>query len=99
MYIKVATTDELSPGQCKTVRANGKMLALYNVNGNYYATDDVCPHNGGPLGEGMLDGTTIVCPWHHWQFEVTTGKNATNPAMQIDSFAVKVEGNDILVEI
>ena len=99
MFVKVATTNELSPGQCKTVRAEGKMIALYNVGGTYYATDDVCAHNGGPLGEGTLDGTTIACPWHHWQFDVTTGKNKTNPAMQIDSFPVKVEGNDILVEI
>ncbi len=55
MFVKVASTEELSPGQCKTVRAEGKMIALYNVGGTYYATDDVCAHNGGPLGEGTLE--------------------------------------------
>jgi nitrite reductase/ring-hydroxylating ferredoxin subunit len=98
-FVKVASTSELSPGQCKTVRVNGKSIALYNVDGTYYATDDICIHNGGPLGEGTLEGKSVTCPWHNWQYDVTTGKNTINPSMAVDIFQVKVEGDSVLVEV
>jgi nitrite reductase/ring-hydroxylating ferredoxin subunit len=98
-WVKVASKSELSPGQCKTVRADGKSVALYNADGTFYATDDVCIHKGGPLGEGALEGTTITCPWHQWQYDVTTGKNTVNPQMGVDTYPVKVEGDDVMIEI
>ena len=98
-FVKVASTDELEPGQCKTVRANGRIIALYNVDGTFYATDDTCSHNGGPLGEGTLEGTTITCPWHYWQYEVTTGKMKANASTRIDTYAVRVDGTDVLVDV
>ncbi len=98
-FVKVASAGELSVGQCKTVQANGRAITIYNVEDTYYATDDVCIHKGGPLGEGELEGTTITCPWHQWQYDVTTGKTKINPSMGVDTFAVKVEGDDVLVEI
>jgi nitrite reductase (NADH) small subunit len=98
-WVKVASKGELAPGQCKTVRASGKSVALYNVDGIFYATDDVCLHNGGPLGEGTLEGTTVTCPWHHWQYDVTTGKLTVNPRMGVDTYPTKVEGDDVMVEI
>ena len=98
-FVKVASIDELELGQCKTVRANGRIIALYNVDGTFYATDDTCSHNGGPLGEGTLEGTTITCPWHHWQYDVTTGQMMVNASTKIDTYAVRVEGTDILVDV
>lgn len=98
-WVKVATVSELAPGQCTTVHAGGKSIALYNVNDTVYATDDTCLHKGGPLGEGSLEGTTITCPWHFWQYDVTTGKNILNPSVGVDTYDVKVEGDDILVEL
>ena len=59
-FVKVADTDELEPGQCKTVRANDRIIALYNVDGTIYASDDTCSNNGGPQGDGTLEGTTIT---------------------------------------
>ena len=98
-FVKVASTGEMTAGQCKTVQANGKSIALYNVEGTYYAIDDACIHKGGPLGEGTLEGTTVTCPWHHWQYDVATGKTTVNPTMGVASYPVKVEGDHILVEV
>ena len=97
-FVKVASTSELAPGQCKVAEADGKSIALCNVNGTFYAIDNTCLHQGGPLGEGSLESGTITCPWHAWQYDVTTGKNTANPAMGVACYAVKVEGDDVLVE-
>ena len=96
---KVADTDDLAPGQCKVVQADGKAIALYNVNGKFFATDNTCLHRGGPLGEGELDETIITCPWHGWRYDVTTGVNAANPSIKVASFPVSVEGSGVFVEL
>ena len=98
-FVKVASKSELGPGQCKVADADGKIIALCNVNGTFHAVDNTCIHQGGPLGEGSMDGSTITCPWHAWQYDVTTGKNTDNPAMGVNTYPVKVEGEDVLVEI
>ena len=97
--IKVAEVADLQPGECKTVTAGNRELGLFNVGGKFYATDNTCPHRGGPLGEGMLEGNLITCPWHGWQFDVCTGGSPVIPSAKIDSFEVVVEGNDVKVKI
>lgn len=97
--ICVAAVSDVPPGTAKEVMADDQVLALFNVEGRFYALDGVCPHAGGPLGEGELRGTTITCPWHGWQFDVTTGENCLNRRMTHKTFPVKVEGNDVVVEL
>jgi nitrite reductase/ring-hydroxylating ferredoxin subunit len=97
--IKVAQTDELKPGGCKVVTVNGRDLALCNAGGTFHAMDNACPHKGGPLGEGELDGAHITCPWHGWQFDVATGQCKHNPAARVATVKVAVEGADVLVEL
>ena len=97
--VKVAETTDLNSGECKVVEAEGKTLALFNVDGTYYATDNTCLHRGGPLGEGELDGKIVTCPWHGWRYDVTLGANVNNPAVKVASFPVRVEGNSIYVEV
>ena len=97
-FIKVADANEIKPGEGRTVDANGAMIALFNLNGTFYAIDNTCPHRGGPLGEGKLDGNNVICPWHGWQFDVTTGKSPFMP-VGVRAFEVKVEGNDVLVNV
>jgi len=97
--VKVASTSELSAGQCKVAEANGKPIALYNCAGTLYATENTCLHRGGPLGEGSLNGTTITCPWHGWDYDVTTGKNGFNPAVGVATFPVHVDGDDVMVDV
>jgi len=97
--IKVAEVGDLQPGECKTVTVGDRELALYNVGGKFYATDNVCAHRGGPLGEGTLNGNIVTCPWHGWQFDVSTGKALTVPTAQVDKFECVVEGNDVKVKL
>ncbi|MCS6927829.1 MAG: Rieske 2Fe-2S domain-containing protein [Candidatus Binatia bacterium] len=98
-FVKVAHRGEIPVGQGKCVEVEGKRIAIFNVNGAYYAIDGICPHQGGPLGEGELDGTVVTCPWHGWEFDVTTGVNRDDSDIQQQQFAVKVDGDDILVEV
>lgn len=97
-FVKAASASEIKPGEGKTVDVSGLRIALFNLNGNFYAIDNTCPHRGGPLGEGMLDGPVVICPWHGWQFDVTTGKSPFMP-VGVKTFEVKVEGNDVLVNV
>ena len=98
--VKVAQTSELSPGMGKVVEADGRRLALFNVEGTFYAIDNTCTHRGGPIGEGELNGEIVTCPWHGANFNVKTGAVTNPPARAgVQSFPVKVEGNDVLVEL
>jgi nitrite reductase/ring-hydroxylating ferredoxin subunit len=80
---KVAETAELSDGQACVVDVAGRSVAVFNVGGSFYAIDNTCPHRGGPLGEGDVDGKVVVCPWHGWRWDVTTGANTNNPAVRV----------------
>ena len=98
-HVRVASVSDVPPGTAKEVMADDQVVALYNVEGTYYALDGVCPHAGGPLGEGTLRGSVVTCPWHGWQFDVKSGENCLNRKMMHKGFAVKVEGNDVFVEL
>ena len=98
-YVKVAKVSELPQGNAREFQADGKVVALYNVEGKFYCTDNVCLHRGGPLGEGYLDGEKLECPWHGWQFDVKTGAVTFNPRETIPTYEVKIEGSDILVAV
>ncbi|MBI4430368.1 MAG: Rieske 2Fe-2S domain-containing protein [Candidatus Omnitrophica bacterium] len=96
-FEKVASVTDVKEGEGKVVQACGREIALFNVNGQFFAIDNVCAHQGGPLGEGMLDGEEVTCPWHGWTFNVKNGSCTFNPNASVDAFKVKVEGSDILV--
>ena len=98
-FVKVASLADLPPGSAKTVEAGGRTLALYNVGGSVFATDDTCPHRGGSLGEGNLKTQVITCPWHGFQYDVRTGACLTNAALKVPCHAVRMEGDAILVEV
>ena len=98
-FVKVATLSELTTGTCKAVEAAGKVIALFNVNGNVYALDNTCLHRGGPLGEGALNGDIVTCPWHGWEYNVRNGENVNSPAVKVATYAVQVDGNDIKVAV
>jgi nitrite reductase (NADH) small subunit len=97
--VKVASIGEVSEGQARVVEAEGRSLALFNVGGSYYALDNECAHRGGPLGEGDLEGRLVVCPWHAWRWDVTTGRNANNPAVTMACYSVRVEADGVFVEL
>lgn len=97
--VRVAATGEVPAGEGRVVEVGGKSVALFNVDGRYYAIDNVCPHRGGPLGEGDLDGQVVSCPWHAWRFDVATGANVNNPAVKAGCYAVTEEGGGVYVQI
>jgi nitrite reductase/ring-hydroxylating ferredoxin subunit len=96
---RVAGVGEIGAGQARVVEVEGRTLALFNVDGTLYAIDNTCPHRGGPLGEGDVEGRIVSCPWHAWRWDVTTGSNANNPAVKVACYPVRVEGNSVFVEI
>ena len=99
-FVKVATVDDLAPGQAKCVEANDKEIALFNIGGSFYAIDNTCTHVGGPLSEGELEGAQVTCPWHGGVFDVTTGEVlGPPPARAVNRYNVRVEGSDIEVEV
>lgn len=97
--VRVAAVGEVKPGEGRVLEANGRSVALFNVDGRYYAIDNTCPHRGGPLGEGDLDGTVVACQWHAWRWDVTTGANTNNPAVKLACFPVSEDGGSVFVEL
>ncbi len=97
--IKVAETSEIPPGTAKAVDVGGLAVALFNIDGTYYAIGDTCTHAGGPLSEGAVEGTVVTCPWHGATYDVTTGNVLGPPAPgRVAHYNVQVDGNDIKVE-
>ena len=99
MFIKVASISQLKPGEGKVVSANGTEIALFNVDGAFYAIDNTCGHRGGPLGDGMLSKNVVTCPWHGWEYDVKTGQSLTTPQVIKKTFPTKIEGGDVLVDV
>lgn len=98
-FIKVAKKQDIAPGQGIVCEVQGKTVALFNVGSEFCAMTNRCPHRGGPLGEGDLQGTVVTCPWHAWQFDVKTGANVENPEQVLPTYQVKVEGEGVWVEV
>ena len=95
---RVASVTELpGEGELFEVFADDRPLVLARVDGELHALDSVCPHAGGPLGDGELDGPKLTCPWHGWSFDVRTGECGVDAAARLDSFVVRIEGDDVLV--
>lgn len=96
-FVTVAKTTDVPPGTGKVAEVKEQAIAVFNVDGTYYAIDNTCLHRGGPLGEGELEGDTVTCPWHGWQYNVKTGVSLTNPSACEKVYQVKVDGPDIKV--
>ena len=98
-FVKVAAVTDIPPGTKKIVEADGTLIVVANIDGEFYAVEDVCTHDGGPLGEGKLEGCQLVCPRHGARFDVRTGAALTMPAFEpAPTYEVRVEGDDVLVE-
>jgi nitrite reductase (NADH) small subunit len=98
-FLRVSNKDEIPAGTIREFALDGKVVAIANVAGKLFAINNVCLHRGGPLGEGELNGQVVTCPWHGWQYDVTTGKLAANPTVGVESYAVEIRGNDIFVDV
>ena len=98
-FVKAAEASEIPPGEMKIVEIDGHEIAIANVNGEFVAFQNECTHRGGPLGEGILMGEVVECPFHAGQFNVKTGEVVSAPPSEpIATYAVQVEGDEIRVE-
>jgi nitrite reductase/ring-hydroxylating ferredoxin subunit len=98
-FSPVCTRGQLPPGGLTEVCVDNKLIALCNVDGSIHALDGTCPHRNGPLGQGALHGKMVVCPWHAWEFDCTTGEHDYNPSIKLATYETKLDGEDILVNL
>ena len=98
-FVRTVKVEELPPGTVRELHVEGKAVAVANVGGKFYAINNTCLHRGGPLGQGLLEGKVVTCPWHGWQFDVTNGKVVQNPAVGVDCYPAEVRGQDVFVDV
>jgi len=91
--------DLPAENKAKEFNVDGKMVCVANVNGEYAALDNVCPHRGGQLGLGVVLDGKVICPWHGWAYDPQTGAIAHLPGERIATYPLKLEGEDVLIEI
>ena len=97
-FVKVCPLEKFPPGSLMEFSAGDILIAICNRGGEIRAIGGVCPHQGGPLGEGAMNGEYVVCPWHAWEFNCTTGENDFDPETRVPVYPVRVDGGDILVD-
>lgn len=96
-FVTVATLDELPDGTSKCVTFNGKTVAIFHDQGQFYAIDDLCPHMGASLSAGYVENEMVTCPWHAWRFSICDGSWVENPKLKVDSFQIRVQGQEIQI--
>jgi nitrite reductase (NADH) small subunit len=96
-FVKVATLADLESNPLIEVLVSGNPYALCKFDGAIHALNGLCPHQGGPLGQGELNGPMVTCPWHAFEFDCRTGKNDWDDS--VETYPVKVEGDDILIDL
>jgi nitrite reductase/ring-hydroxylating ferredoxin subunit len=98
-WIAVAQIADCPPGTAREVVVDDRVIALFHLDGQFFALDGLCPHQGGPLGQGTLEGCIVTCPWHGWQFDVRSGTHQITPRVVQPSYPVRVENGTILVDL
>lgn len=98
-YVPVAKASEIPPGSAILVEINNLEIALFRLGDEFYATSNLCIHQGGPLAEGRIDGEQVICPWHHWRFNIKDGTSPLSPKLKLRTFPVKREEDQILIDL
>jgi nitrite reductase (NADH) small subunit/3-phenylpropionate/trans-cinnamate dioxygenase ferredoxin subunit len=98
-FVTVAKVGEIHEGAGQSFEVNGRMVAVFNDGGQYHAIDDLCPHMGASLAAGDLQDGIVACAWHAWRFRVSDGTWCDNPRISIDSFDLRVQGDEIQVRV
>ena len=99
-FVKLTTQSDLPAlDEAKEFPCGDKIICVANVNGSYSAMDNVCPHRGGPLGQGMIEGTKVVCPWHGWAWDAKTGVADQDSKTKVAVYPLKIENGDVLIEV
>jgi nitrite reductase/ring-hydroxylating ferredoxin subunit len=96
-FVIVARVADVAPGTAKAVVVGEREIALFNIGGTFYALDNTCPHQGGPLAEGWIEEDRVTCPWHAWTFRLADGSMTLGDFACVDSFEVRIAGPDVAV--
>ena len=99
-FVRICGKADLPPaGEAREIAVGERVLCVANEGGSISVMDNVCPHRGGPLGQGMIEGGKLICPWHAWAFDLKTGEATHTPMARVPMYEVKVEGEDVLVKL
>jgi nitrite reductase (NADH) small subunit len=98
-FVYAAKARDIAPGQIREIQLDGITIALANVDGQFHALSNTCLHRGGPLGQGSLQGPLVICPWHGWTFDVTSGKVSPNQTAGVACYPVELRGDDVYVDM
>ena len=98
-WVEIAKRADLPPGRGRTLQAGGRVLALFNDGGAFFAIDDTCPHQGASLGEGLLHEGIVICPWHAWTFSLRTGESPHIPDLSVACYPTRLAGDAVEVEL
>lgn len=98
-WIKIATPSDIAPGTGREFTVGDRIVAVFHIDGEFHAVDGICAHAGGPVAEGPLNGCIVTCPWHGWQYDVTTGAMCLNDQIRLQSFPLRVDGDSLLVDL
>ncbi len=96
-FVRIAAAADVPPGTGRAYTLGRYDVALFNVDGRFYALENSCPHQGGPIADGWLEGAEVTCPWHGWCFDVRSGKMTLGDFARITRFAVELRGQDVYV--
>jgi nitrite reductase/ring-hydroxylating ferredoxin subunit len=96
-FVSIATVGDIPPGEARAYVVGDREIALFNVDGAFYAIENACPHQGGPLAEGFIDGPIVTCPWHAWCFDVRDGQMTLGGMTAVEAYDVAIEGSAISV--
>ena len=94
-----AKANDIPSGEGRVCEVNGVAIALFNVDDTFHALDNTCIHRGGPLGDGICTDGTVTCPWHGWEYSMATGECESMPGQSVDTYEVRVDGEDIHVKL
>ena len=98
-FVNVCSIDQLPVGEARAVEIKGKLVAVFHRPDGFHAIDDVCPHMGGPLSQGEIEGDVVTCPWHAWRFRLTDGVWADNPRLKIGCYPVRIENGQVQIQV
>jgi nitrite reductase/ring-hydroxylating ferredoxin subunit len=98
-FVKAAHITDIPAGQSRLIRQDGRKIVLFNVEGQFYALDNSCPHNDGPICDGQIVGDTVICPNHCWEFDIRTGRAKGVSGYRIRTYGLKLEGDEIYIEV
>ena len=98
-FVRAAAVQDVPPGTIRAVEIQGKTIAVANVDGKFFAINNVCAHVGGPVSEGPLAGKIVTCPWHGWEYDVMSGKVCQDPSVGVESYRVEVRNQEIFIDV